>query len=227
MISASLPAPRASACASRPTATATSAPPTSARSRKRSSPASTTTPTSSASARNTRTRQPPSPWPTRFSRSSFEGGRHEAPRLQILRQPHRGNGSRDLCRHHRRGTSPAEQHRAHRLGKFRLARRDGGAGLAADQQVCRRLSRQALVWRLRKRRRRRATRHRPRQAALRSRARERPAALRLAGEHRRLFLRPQARRQDPHHGPRPRRPPHPRPQGEFLRHVSTTSPTTA
>ena len=51
----------------------------------------------------------------------------------------------------------------------------------------------------------------------RRRARERPAALRLAGEHRRLFLRPPAGRQNPHDEPRPRRPSHARAQGEFLR----------
>ena len=51
--------------------------------------------------------------------------------------------------HRPRTRPPAEPDRADRLGKHRLGRCAARAGLGADQQVCRRLSRQALLWRLR------------------------------------------------------------------------------
>ena len=70
-------------------------------------------------------------------------------------------------------------------------------GSVPDQQIRRRLSGETLVWRLRERRRGRATGHRSRQAAFRLRTRQRPAAQRRAGEHGRLFLRAEAGRQNP------------------------------
>ena len=57
------------------------------------------------------------------------------------------------------------------------------AGLGAHQQVRRGLPRQALLRRLRARRRRRDAGHRPRQGAVRRRARQRAAALRRPGQH--------------------------------------------
>ena len=59
-------------------------------------------------------------------------------------------------------------------------------GQRADQQVRRGLPRQALLRRLRVRRRDRAARDRPREGAVRRRARQRPAARRRAGQHVRL-----------------------------------------
>ena len=69
---------------------------------------------------------------------------------------------------------------------------------------------QALLRRLRARRRRRAARDRPRQGAVRRRARQRPAARRRAGQRVRLPRAAAAGRHD--HGPRApaRRPPEPR-----------------
>ena len=75
---------------------------------------------------------------------------------------------------------------------------------------------QALLRRLRGRRRDRAARDRPREVALRRRARERPAARGRAGEHGRLLRAAAAGRHDPGAPARPRRPPDPRPQGELL-----------
>ena len=57
-------------------------------------------------------------------------------------------------------------HRADRLGELREPGGDGRAGLAAHQQVRRRLSGQALLRRLRVRRHRRAARDRPREEAV-------------------------------------------------------------
>ena len=87
----------------------------------------------------------------------------------------------------------------------------------ADEQVRRGLPRPALLRRLRGRRRDRAAGDRPGEGALRRRARERPAARGRADEHGRLLRLPPARRHDPRHAARSRRPPDARPQGELLR----------
>ena len=68
-----------------------------------------------------------------------------------------------------------------------------GRRLGADEQVRRGLSGQALLRRLRGRRRDRADRDRPREGALRSRARERPAARGRPDEHGRLHGRARSR----------------------------------
>ena len=65
----------------------------------------------------------------------------------------------------RRAAPPAGPDRADRVGEHRLARGAGGAGLGAHQQIRRGLSGPALLRRLRVRRRRRAARHRARQAS--------------------------------------------------------------
>ena len=55
-----------------------------------------------------------------------------------------------VVRHHPgRAEPPARQDRADRLREHRLQGGAGSPGLGADQQICRRLSRQALLWRLR------------------------------------------------------------------------------
>src|SRR5438270_826680 len=92
-----------------------------------------------------------------------------------------------------------------------------GAGLGAHQQVRGRLSRQALLWRLRVRGRGRAARDRPGEEALRRRLCQRAAALRLPGERRGLPRAGAARGSDPRHEPRPRRTPDARRQGQLLR----------
>ena len=112
---------------------------------------------------------------------------------------------------------PGHRPRADPLREFRLRSGDGSDGLGPDQQVCRRLSRQALLRRLRIRRSGRAAGHRPRQGALRRRARQRAAALRHAGEHRRLYDRAEAGRHRAGHESRARRPPDARPSAEFFR----------
>ncbi len=122
-----------------------------------------------------------------------------------------------------------QQPGADRLGELGVARRAGGAGLRADEQVRGGVSRQALLRRLRVRRPCRAARDRPRQGALRRRARQRAAALGLPGEHVRVPDGAQARRHDPRNGSFARRPPDarasalvlgPRVQGRGLRRAA-------
>ena len=92
-------------------------------------------------------------------------------------------------------------------------------GLGAHQQVCRGLSRAALLWRLRVRRRGRDDRDRARQAAVRRRLRQRPAAFRRAGQPGRLPRPAPARRPDHGHVARPWRPPDPRLAGHHVGQV--------
>ena len=86
----------------------------------------------------------------------------------------------------------------------------------ADEQVRRGLSGQAVLRRLRGRRRDRADRDRPREVPLRRRARERPAARGRPDEHGRLHGRAPAGRHDPLARALPRRPPDARAQGQLL-----------
>ncbi len=116
-----------------------------------------------------------------------------------------------------RARPPARPDRADRLRELHVAVRARGGRLRADEQVRRGLPGQALLRRLRGRRRDRAARDRPREGALRRRARERPAARRLADEHGRLRGRARPGRHDPLAAPRPRRPPDPRAQGQLQR----------
>ena len=88
------------------------------------------------------------------SRRHHEHLRPEGPGARI----HRGAGPRPLGGDARRAPPPARQDRADRQRELRLGRGDGGAGLVADQQVRRGPARQALLRRLRVRRRRRAAR---------------------------------------------------------------------
>ena len=90
-------------------------------------------------------------------------------------------------------------------------------GQRPHQQVRRGLPRQALLRRLRARRRHRAARDRPREGAVRRRPRQRAAARRRPGQHVRLPRAAAARRHD--HGPRAaaRRPPQPRHEDQRLR----------
>ena len=109
-----------------------------------------------------------------------------------------------------------------------FARRPRGAGLLADQQVRRGPARQALLRRLRVRRRRRDARPGAGAGAVPGRrARQRPAPLGRPGEHGRLLLGAQAGRPDPGHEPRPRRPPDPRLAGQLLAASCTRSTPTA
>ena len=93
----------------------------------------------------------------------------------------------------------------------------GGAGFRADQQVCRGLSGQALLRRLRVRRYRRAVGHRSGEAVVQCRLRQRPAALRVAGQCRGLPRAATARRHHTRYEPRRRRASHAWLEGEFLR----------
>ena len=118
----------------------------------------------------------------------------------------------------RRAPPPARQDRADRQRELHVGRGHGSPGLVADQQVRRGPARQALLRRLRVRRRRRAARPGARPRALpRRRARQRPAAFRRPGQHGRLLQRPRAGRPDHGHEPRPRRPPDPRHGPQLLR----------
>ena len=121
------------------------------------------------------------------------------------------------ARHRRRKPPPGRPRRADRVGKLRQPARDGSPGQPADQQVRRRLSGQALLRRLRIRRRRRAPGDRTLQAAVRRRLRERAAAFGFAGQPGRVPGAAAAGRHDPRHVARPRRPPHARREGEHQR----------
>ncbi|KAF1858378.1 hypothetical protein Lal_00014885 [Lupinus albus] len=111
---------------------------------------------------------------------------------------------------------PAGPHRADRIRELHVAGRDAGPGLAADQQVRRRLSGQALLRRLRIRRHRRAAGHRPREATVRRRSRERPAELRFAGEPGRVLRHAETGRHHHGHVAGRRRPPDPRHGAEHV-----------
>ena len=92
-------------------------------------------------------------------------------------------------------------------------------GLRSHQQVRRGLPGTALLRRLRGRGRRRGSRHRPGQGALRRRARQRPAALRRPGQHGRLLHAAQAGRRRARAEPLARRASHRRQPGELLGQV--------
>ncbi len=127
----------------------------------------------------------------------------DRPAARLLRPlPRRGRpGGRRRAR--RRARPPAADAGDDRLGELRAAVDPRVPGLGPDQQVRRGLPRQALLRRLRARRRDRAARDRPREGAVRRRARQRPAARRRAGQRRRLPRAAAAGRHDP--GPRARR----------------------
>ena len=113
--------------------------------------------------------------------------------------------------------APARPDRADRLRELHLAVGARGGRLGADEQVRGGLPGQALLRRLRGRRRDRAARDRPREGALRRGARERPAARRLADEHGGLRGGAAAGRHDPLAAARSRRPPDARAQGQLQR----------
>ena len=115
-----------------------------------------------------------------------------------------------------RARSAARPDRADRLRELHVAERARGGRLGADEQVRRGLSGQALLRRLRGRRRDRGDRAQPRDRAVRRRARERAAARGRAGEHGGLLRRAQARRPRARPLARPRRPPDARPEGQLL-----------
>ena len=116
-----------------------------------------------------------------------------------------------------RAPPPAGDAGDDRVRELRAAGDPRVPGLGAHEQVRRGLSRQALLRRLRARRRDRAARDRPREGAVRRRARERAAARRRAGQRCRLPRAAHAGRHD--HGPRAaaRRPPHARDEDQRLR----------
>ena len=141
-----------------------------------------------------------------------ESARHEhLARQRPCARVHRTGGSGPLGGDAGRTAPPARQHRAHRQRELRVRGGHGSPGLVAHQQVRRGPAGQALLRRLRVRRRRRAARPGPRARPLPGRrARQRPAAQRRPGQHGRLLQRPPARRPDHGHEPGPWRPPHPR-----------------
>ena len=91
-----------------------------------------------------------------------------------------------------------------------------GGRIGADEQVRGGLPGQALLRRLRVRRRRGIAGDRAGEGAVRRRARQRAAALGRAGEHGGVLHPAQAGRHRPRHEPRARRPPHARPPAELL-----------
>ena len=88
-----------------------------------------------------------------------------------------------LRRNSERGAPAARKPRADRLGELRQRGGSRSDGVRDDQQVRRRLSRQALLRRLRVRRRRGDARHRAPEEDLRRGARQRSAARGRAGQH--------------------------------------------
>ena len=114
---------------------------------------------------------------------------------------------------------PARRDRADRVGEHRQPRRAGGAGLGADQQICRRAAGPALLRRLPVRRHRREPGDRPRQEAVRRRLRQRAAALRRLGQCRGVHGADAAGRHLPRPQSRGRRPSHPRLAGQRVGQV--------
>ena len=127
----------------------------------------------------------------------------DRPAARLLRAPPLRRRSGGRGGHGPRARPAAPDARDDRLGELRAAGDPGVPGQRAHQQVRGGLPGQALLRRLRARRRDRAARDRPREGAVRRRARQRPAARRRAGQHGRLPRAAAARRHDP--GPRARR----------------------
>ena len=199
----------------------------------RASAASTTTPTSWRSASGSRRRRSRAGIVNAFLDTPFAGGRHQrrvdkitaldcdaAPHRTLMSMPHLDAVDPDIA--------AAIQHEVRRQeeGLELIASENfvspavlEAAGSRADEQVRRGLSGQALLRRLRVRRRRRVAGDRAREAAVRRRARQRPAALGRAGQHGGLHRGAQAGRHDPRHEPRARRPPDARPPAELLGQV--------
>ena len=123
-----------------------------------------------------------------------------------------------------RARAAARPDRADRVRELHLAVGARGDRLDADQQVRRGLSRQALLRRLRGRRRDRGAGARARDEPLRRRARERAAARGRAGEHGRLLRGAPAGRPRARALARPRRPSHARAEGELLREALRVPP---
>ena len=136
--------------------------------------------------------------------------RHRNPRRGLLHPEPRGRRRRGGGRRRLRTRPPARGDRAHRVREHRQPRRDGGAGLGDDQQVCRGLSRQALLRRLPVRRRGRDAGDRAGEGAVPLRLCQRAAQLRLPGQPGRVHGAHPSRRHDPGHEPRCGRAPHAR-----------------
>ena len=132
----------------------------------------------------------------------FKAGHHQKLRSRVM------VGARA------RNAAPGRPHRVDRIRELRQPARARGAGFGAHQQIRRRLSRQALLRRLRVRRHRRAARDRPCQETVQCRVRERAAAFRIAGQFRGVYGDAQARRHYPRHVARARRPPDARRVGQ-------------
>ena len=99
-----------------------------------------------------------------------------------------------------------------------------GRRLGADQQVRRGLPRQAVLRRVRGRRRDRGACALARKGAVRGGARERAAACRRAGKHGGVLRGPEPRRPRPRPVARPRRPPDARAEGQLLREALRVPP---
>ena len=112
--------------------------------------------------------------------------------------------------------APEPRPRTDRLRELRERGRDGRRGLGDDQQVRGGLPGQALLRRLRVRRRRRVAGHPAGTRPVRRRARQRAAPLGRAGQHGRDAVVPAAGRHHPRHEPGPRRAPDARPPAELL-----------
>ena len=104
-----------------------------------------------------------------------------------------------------RASPPAVADRADRQREHRLARGARGARLGPDEQICRGLSRTALLRRLRVRRCRRASGDRAREAPVRLRLRQCAAACRGAGQPGGVSGAAEARRHGSRHVARRRR----------------------
>ena len=136
----------------------------------------------------------------------------------------RRDRSRDRRRARPRARAAARADRADRVRELHLAVGARGDRVDADEQVRRGLPGQALLRRLRGRRRDRGARARAREGALRRRARERAAARGRAGEHGRLLRRALAGRPGARALARPRRAPDARAEGQLLREALRVPP---
>ena len=102
--------------------------------------------------------------------------------------------------------------------KFCQPRGLGRARIRADQQICGRVSRQAILWRMSACRYRRKFGDSAMQRALRRRTCERAAALRITSQHGGLSIGPEGGGHHSWDGPCPRRASHAWEQSQFFRY---------
>ena len=153
--------------------------------------------------------------PSVYETSARSGKRHEHSSENV--SPALRERSADCRCHRQRNPPPARGPRTDCFGKLRQRSCARGRGLGVHEQICRGISRQALLRRMRVRRCRRKPGARPGQATVRRGARQRPAPCRIAGEHGGVRGSLAAGRHDSRPQPGARRASYARPSSELFR----------